>query len=326
MRSSTTKLALLLSASLIVVSGCSKAPDQASAPPREAVAASDAATSTTEKTAQREVVVDPAAKGAPAAATADDKSPGITNDVAPGVAFAYRYAFTLPAKAISDMQRQHSDACRKLGSSQCRVTGMSYEQPKEGEVTARLDFLLAPDIAQEFGSDAVGLVERADGSLAQATVNGENAGAEIELSQHNSAGLQAELARLEARLKAPGLSTDERGDLNQRIDALHQQLGGEKQLRQQKEAAIATTPVSFEYSNAGLFNAGSNPFGTAAEASLGSMSKMLAFVVTLVGILLPWALLVGLIALLIRQRAMKQNLTRLTADAPLAVAADPAAQ
>ena len=137
MRSSTTKLALLLSASLIVVSGCSKAPDQASAPPREAVAASDAATSTTEKTAQREVVVDPAAKGAPAAATADDKSPGITNDVAPGVAFAYRYAFTLPAKAISDMQRQHSDACRKLGPSQCRVTGMTYEQPKEGEVSAR---------------------------------------------------------------------------------------------------------------------------------------------------------------------------------------------
>ena len=134
------------------------------------------------------------------------------------------------------------------------------------------------------------------------------------------------MARLEARLRAPGLSPDERGELNQRIDVLHQQLGGEKQLRQQKEAAIATTPVSFEYSNTGLFNAGSNPFGTAAAASLGSMSKMLAFVATLVGILLPWALLVGLIAMLIRQRAMKQKLTQLTADAPPAVAADPAAQ
>lgn len=205
------------------------------------------------------------------------------------------------------------------------MTGMSYEQPNEGEVTARLDFLLAPDIAQQFGSDAVGLVEKADGQLANATVNGENAGAQIELSQHTSAGLQAELARLQTRLKSPGMSADERSELNQRIDALQQILTGEKDLRQQKEASIATTPVSFAYGSAGLFNSGGNPLGTAAEASLGSMSKMLAFVMTLVGILLPWALLVGLIALLIRQRAMKQKLNRLTADAPPAVAADPAA-
>ena len=105
---------------------------------------------------------------------------------------------------------------------------------------------------------------------------------------------------------------------------MNQQLNGQKDLRQQKEASIATTPVSFEYSNTGLFNAGGSPFGTAAEASLGSMTKMLAFVVTLAGILLPWALLVGLIGLLIRMRAMKQNLARLTADTPPVVAADPA--
>ena len=306
MRSSTTTLALLLSTSLILVSACSKAPDEASAPPSEAAAAaSDAGVNATAMNAANEKAIDPAAKVAPAQAAAGDQTPGIAGDVAPGVAFAYRYAFTLPAKAISDVQRQHSDACRKLGPTQCRVTGMSYEQPKEGEVSARLDFLLAPDVAQQFGSDAVGLVEKADGSLANAMVNGENAGADIELSQQTSAGLQSELARLTARLKAPGISPDERAELNQRIDALHDQLGGEKHLRQQKEASIATTPVSFAYNSQGLFNQGNNPFGTAAEASLGSMSKMLAFVVTLAGILLPWAMLVGLIALLIRQRSIK---------------------
>ena len=325
MRSSSTKLALMLSASLILISGCSKAPDEASAPPRESAATTDAGGSAGQTTASREVVVDPAAKAAPQAGAADESTPGIAGDVAPGVAFAYRYAFTLPANAISDVQRQHSDACRKLGPTQCRVTGMSYEQPKEGEVTARLDFLLAPDVAQQFGSDAVGLVEKADGSLANATVNGENAGAQIEVSQHTSAGLQAELARLQARLKAPGLSNDERSELNQKIDSLNEQLGGEKQLRQQKEASIATTPVSFAYDSQGLFNAGSNPFGTAAKASWGSMSAMLAFALTMAGVALPWLLLAALIAMLIRMRAMKQNVARLTAAAPPAVAADAAA-
>ena len=284
MRASPRTLALLLSTSLILASGCSKHPDDTAAPANEAAATSAVDASATD-----------AAAGAPA--TTSELAPGIANQVAPGVAFAYRYAFTLPADAISGMQRQHSDACGKLGPSQCRVTGMSYEQPREGEVSARLDFLLAPDIAQQFGSDAVGLVEKAEGRLANANVSGENAGGAIDISQQQSANLLAELARLETRLKSPGLSAEERRELTQRSDAMRGELTGQKDLRRQKEAAIATTPVSFAYDSQGLFNTGSNPFGTAAEASLGSMSKMLAVVVTLAGILLPWLLLAGLIAL-----------------------------
>ena len=40
-----------------------------------------------------------------AAASAERSSPGIGGGVAPGVAFAYRYAFTLPAKAIAGVQQ-----------------------------------------------------------------------------------------------------------------------------------------------------------------------------------------------------------------------------
>ena len=90
--------------------------------------------------------------------------------------------------------------------------------------------------------------------------------------------------------------------------------------------SIATTPVSFAYNSEGLFNAGSNPFGTAAKASWGSMSAMLAFALAVAGVALPWLMLAGLIALLIRMRAMKQTVARLTAESPPAVAADPAAQ
>ena len=324
MRASPRTLALLLSASLLIVSGCSKNPDNAPPPTRETAAgAAETAASAKDAAAGMETAAAPK----PLSANTAEDAPGIGNDVAPGVAFAYRYAFTLPADAISGMQRQHSDACRKLGPSQCRVTGMSYEQPREGEVSARLDFLLAPDIAQQFGSDAVGLVEKAEGRLANANVSGENAGAAIEISQHQSANLQGELTRLDARLKAPGLSADERNELTQRIDALRGELTGQKDLRRQKEASIATTPVSFGYGSEGLFNAGSNPFGNAANTSLGSLQSALAFVLTLAGLILPWALLAGLIVMLIRNRAMKQNLNRLTAESPApAVIAEPAAQ
>lgn len=324
MRASPRTLALLLSTSLVLVSGCSKNPDDAPAPTAAQEEAATAGSSAVDAKTSADRM-DPVAVPVPAPATGE-KAPGISSEVAPGVAFAYRYAFTLPAKAISDTQRQHSDACAKLGPSRCRVTGMNYEQPREGVVNASLDFLLAPDIAQQFGSDAVGLVEKAEGSLANATVNGENAGAAIAMSQQTSANLTGELTRLEARLKAPGLSSDERAELTQRIDAMRTELTGQKDLRRQKEASIATTPVSFAYGSEGLFNTGSNPFGNAANTSLSSMQYMLAFVLTFAGLVLPWALLAALVVMLIRMRTMKQNLSKLTAGSPAsAAAADPAA-
>jgi hypothetical protein len=50
-------------------------------------------------------------------------------------------------------------------------------------------------------------------------------------------------------------------------------------------------------------------------------------VLALAGMALPWALLIGLVVLVVRMRAMKTKLNGLTAGSPnAAVAAEPAAQ
>src|SRR5207244_398859 len=117
-------------------------------------------------------------RSADAAASAIEASeskagPGIGGSVAPGVAFTYDFAFTLPAKAIAGVQREHAAACEKLGVTRCRVTGMNYEQTKEDEVAAKLEFLLAPDLAHRFASEGIAAVEAADGKVANASANGE---------------------------------------------------------------------------------------------------------------------------------------------------------
>lgn len=279
---------------------------------------SDTATSTSDQPVAAEAVAPPEAARDSAAGTA---SPGLTTTAAPGVAFAYRYAFTLPARAISGIQQQHASACEKLGPTRCQITGMSYDQPREGEVAARLDLLLAPDIAQRFGSESIAAVEAAEGSLHDASISGEDAGGAIEQSQRQSAALKAELARIERRLIAKGLGEDERRELVRRADELRGQLRSEQVLREDKEASLATTPMRFAYASEGLFATGSDPFGKAAASSLGSLQAMLAFLLTFAGLALPWALLAGIVVLLIRFRAMKQRLARLSATPP---AADPA--
>lgn len=225
-------------------------------------------------------------------AAAADGGPAVPGAVAPGVAFRYDYAFTLPGKAISGVQQKHVAACQKLGTSRCRVTGISYEQPREDEVSARLDFLLAPDVAHAFGNDAIAAVEAADGKIDNASVQGENAGDAIKLSQSDSAGIQAEAERIEARLAAKGLTAAERVELQQQLSALREQLRGQVADRKAKEAAIASTPVSFSYASEGIM-AGDGTFTKAASASWSSVEGLLAFLTLLIGVALPWVAVIG---------------------------------
>lgn len=223
----------------------------------------------------------------------DATGPQIDRSIAPGVAFTFDYAFILPAKAITGVQREHAAACARLGPSRCRVTAMAYDQPHEGEVSARLDFLLAPDVAQAFASDAIGAVEKADGKLDNAKVAGENAGDAIKLSQADSAGVEAEAKRIEERLAAKGLTGSERVELQQQLSGFREQLRGNAQQRKGLEQSIATTPVTFAYSSEGIL-AGKGTFGKAAGASLTSMSALGSFLLLLVGMLGPWAALIAL--------------------------------
>ena len=249
--------------------------------------------------------------------TNDATGPGIDRSIAPGVAFQYDYAFTAPANAITGIQREHAGACAKLGPSRCRVTGMAYDQPREGEVSARLDFLLAPDIAQAFASDAIGVVQTAEGKLDNARVEGQNAGQTIALSQEDSAGIEAEAKRIEGRLAAKGLTTAERVELQQQLAGLRETLRSNAQDRRHSEASIATTPVSFAYASEGLIG-GKGTFGKAASASLSSVQTALSFALLLAGIALPWAVLVALMVLAWRSQVLRRLVGATTREKPQA--------
>lgn len=252
--------------------------------------------------------------GAEMASSSKD-APGLTSSAAPGVAFRYDYAFTLPTKAVSRVQQQHAAACERLGPDQCQITGMAFEQPSEDEVSARLDLLLAPELAQRFGGAAIAAVERAEGSVERAGVFGDNAGGAIEDSQRQSATIRAGLARIEKRLQIKGLGADERRDLLRRADELRGQLGEERQRRGVKEAALAMTPVQLSYASEGLFGGSGNPFTKAATVSLGSFGTMLSTLLALLGIALPWLLVLAVVGLIVRLRRAQRRLGETAAPA-----------
>src|SRR5690349_6703198 len=93
----------------------------------------------------------------------DSTAPGVDVTSAPGVAFDYRYAFRLPGNRIGAVQEAHAQACEKLGIDKCRITAMRYRLVDQKDVEAMLALRLDPKIARQFGKDATGTVEKADG-------------------------------------------------------------------------------------------------------------------------------------------------------------------
>lgn len=280
----------LCTASLLALSACSQKSEDSAASAPQAAADSAAPAST--------------------ARQADSTVPDIPPDVAPGVAFTFDYAFSLPAKAIAQVQQRHAAACQRLGPAHCRVNGMSYDQPRAGEVAASTRFLLSPDLAHRFGSEGITAVEEAEGRLDKAAINGEDAGSAIDLSQDTSAALSGEIARIETRLRAKGLDAAERQELQARLSGLQDQQRGEVRLRRDKEAAIASTPVHFSYSSESLIAANGNPLGKAAAASWGSAGWAVSALLIAAGYALPWLLLAALAVLLFRSPDVRRLLRR----------------
>lgn len=234
------------------------------------------------------------------------KAPGIPASVAPNLAFEYRYAFKLPDDKIGAVQEEHAEACEVLGSARCQIVDYRYAQANESDVEAMLAFKLDPAIARKFGRDAIASVEKAEGVLADGNVTGANVGGQIEDSQGRSALLQAQLERLELRLKAK-LPAKERANLQDRAEEIRRELDNEGEGRRQGEIKLAMTPVQFTYtSDGGAPGFGKdNPFASAFDVTANSFATMVSFVLLVGGAVLPWALLLGLIILFFRSNAAK---------------------
>jgi hypothetical protein len=227
-------------------------------------------------------------------------TPGISPAAAPGVAFSYRYAFVLPDKTIAAIQEQHASACEKLGPTQCRIIGMRYTLIDEDQVEAYLQLKLAPDIARGFGKEGITAVDKADGKLVDALIEGRDVGAQITDSNRRSAELRNQLTAIERQLANSGLDQSTRQQLQQQVERIRSQLAAENKGRDESEELLAQTPMIFTYAGEQGFTLGSNPIGDAAGGAWSSFAFMVSTILLALGIALPWLLLAGLLLLAFR--------------------------
>ena len=229
-------------------------------------------------------------------------APGIDPRAAPGVAFTYRYDFVLPDKSIAAVQEAHASACEKLGPTQCRITGMRYTLLDDERISAKLEFKLSPELARAFGKEGIAAVEKASGKLVDAEINGTDVAPTIENARQIGGDAAAQLAEVERKLTAGKLGDDERAELQAQARELRAQIANAKTEKVAAQAQLASTPMSFSYEGDTGFSLGGNPVGDAFHATWASLSSMIWFVLTAVGVALPWVLLGALLLAIWRSR------------------------
>ena len=247
---------------------------------------------------------------------ADSGGPAATSvTAAPGVAFSYRYAFIMADTRIAQMQEAHAAACEQLGVARCRITGMQYTLVGENSIEGELKFKLDPALARQFGKGGITAVEKNDGKLIDAAIEGTDAGGEISDSTARTTALRNQLDEIEKKLAQLGLAASIRADLLTQAGELREQLRGEQTVRSESAEQLANTPMTFTYHGQSGFSLGNHPFLDAVQRAWSSLESMLSILLFLLAVLLPWLALGLLVMMAWRSNLGMRARTWLTGNA-----------
>ena len=243
---------------------------------------------TVENAASEDLTTDEAE--APQGRASRETGPDIGPRTAPGVAFNYRYAFRLDAPRVAEVQQEHQRLCERYTVNRCRITGMTYRAVNEDDVEAMLSFRVDPAIAGQFGRESVQAVTAAEGMLTDSEISGTEVGSAIQSAGRDLAALEAELARIEARIRDPRVR--DKGDLEYQAQMLRQQIRDLRERRNTQQQSLATTPMQFRYGSGALAPGFDQPPSLADALEDTGDDFMYSLTVLLVVLvrLLPWAL------------------------------------
>jgi hypothetical protein len=230
-------------------------------------------------------------------------APNVSLTAAPGVAFDYRYAFSLAPTAVAAAQEEHAQACERLGINRCRITGMRYQLFGENDIQGMLSFKLDPAIAREFGKNGIAKVQAMKGRLVDAEISGTDVGEAIDRSAEARTAAAADLKRTEARLAARGVRESETAELRTQRDELRRSIAASTASIADSRASLATTPMTFRYRSGDAvrgFDA-SAPITSALDTVVASTQTTVAIILGLIAVFGPPALALGLLWLLWRR-------------------------
>jgi len=288
------KALMLASAGLIVLAGCSPASDRAEEYSAEAAPSAEAAA---------EAPADAAASNQRAAASpAPVVAPAPLAPVAE-IAYAYRYALSLPRDRGAEMMSRHELACVSAGSGFCQVIAARADWTAR-EPGGRLELRGQPEWINRFRSGLALDAQNAGGRLDEAATEGEDVTRGIDTATtgaRTATSLAERIRELQAR---SGGNMEQRLEIERQLAALQQQYDAQQIELRALNDRVQSARLTLDYRQGGVMAADSptRPVARALGDAFGLSMGMLAILITAGSVLLPIVVIGGAVWWGIRRR------------------------
>jgi hypothetical protein len=225
--------------------------------------------------------------------------PGIAVTL-PRIAYTYGYRFRLERDRIATVQEAHLAACRRLGPALCRVTAMRRGGTSEDDPGANLKLQVAAAIADRFGEALVAIAGQGGAETADRSIAAEDLSRQMIDSAARIRTREVLIQRLTALLQTRSGNIAQAVEAERAINGAQEELEAARAALADMQGRVAMSAVEIDYAARGAAPDAGNPIvkafgqvGTAAMSSLGA-------IILIVGLVLPWAAVGGLIFLLVR--------------------------
>jgi hypothetical protein len=237
---------------------------------------------------------------------------------APMLAYAYDYGVEAPPKAVPSLMKLHEKSCTDAGANRCQVLGASTNSYGEYDVRARLEIRGEPRWLATFRE--------------QIEADAEKAGGDLKSKQTTTEDLTRAIIDTEARMKAQSTLRDRlQALLASRPGKLGELLEVERELARvqadidsiQSNLAVMKTRVAMSVLTIEYKSSGAPVTDTTLEPIKNAFTDFLKIVVQgfaamlyFVAAVLPFALVIALVAWLVMRWRAKRRAARLVETAP----------
>ena len=283
------KALMLASAGLIVLAGCSPATENPSSHADEAVAAGAT-------TADGAAAPETAARMATAPST-------LPPAPIARIAYAYRYALSLPRDRGAEVMSRHELACASAGAGYCQVISAQADWTAR-EPGGRLELRGQPEWINRFRSGLALDAQNAGGRLDEAVTEGEDVTRGIDVATTGSkttASLAERIRDLQAR---SGGTLEQRLEIERQLANLQQHYDAQQIELRALNDRVQSARLTLDYRQGGVMAADSptRPVARALGDAFGLSMGMLAILITAGSVLLPIVIIGGAVWWGLRRR------------------------
>ena len=275
----------------LLMAGCTGGYDAASAPEADLDVAAEAVVE-----AGDAAMEEAAADGAPA------EGAGAIAVSLPQIAYTYSYGFRVATDGLAALQARHAEICRSKGPQVCRVMNLQQEGLEGDYASGSLQMAVAADKALALADEFAKAADEADGEKVGSSVTGEDLSKQIVDTEARLRSRRLLAERLMEVLRTRQGSVEELVAAERAVAAVNEEIDQAESWLAEMKGRVAFSDMTISYnSSAPSGGAFSTPLRDAFNSIGRMLGESIAFLITLVVALLPWAVVLGLVIAAVRR-------------------------